>query len=33
MKKDDMISLRLTPNQYVTLLETLVKRKNPNRNL
>ena len=27
MKKDVMISLRLTPNQYVTLLETLVREK------
>jgi Arc/MetJ-type ribon-helix-helix transcriptional regulator len=27
MKKDVMISLRLTPNQYITLLETLVKEK------
>ena len=27
MKKDAMISLRLTPNQYVALLETLVKEK------
>ena len=27
MKKDVMISLRITPNQYVTLLETLVKEK------
>ena len=27
MKKDVMISLRLTPNQYVALLETLVKEK------
>ena len=27
MKKDVMISLRLTPNQNVTLLETLVKEK------
>ena len=27
MKKDVMISLRLTPNQYVTLLETLKEKK------
>jgi Arc/MetJ-type ribon-helix-helix transcriptional regulator len=27
MKRDVMISLRLTPNQYVTLLETLVREK------
>ena len=27
MKKDVMISLRLTPNQYVTLLEILVREK------
>ena len=27
MKKDVMISLRLTPNQYLALLETLVKEK------
>jgi Arc/MetJ-type ribon-helix-helix transcriptional regulator len=27
MRKDVMISLRLTPNQYITLLETLVKEK------
>jgi Arc/MetJ-type ribon-helix-helix transcriptional regulator len=27
MRKDIMISLRITPQQYVTLLETLVKEK------
>ena len=27
MKKDIMISLRITPQQYVTLLETLVREK------
>ena len=27
MKKDVMISLRITPQQYVALLETLVKEK------
>ena len=27
MKKDVMISLRITPQQYVTLLETLIREK------
>ena len=27
LKKDIMISLRITPKQYVTLLETLVREK------